>query len=140
MIRYVVPLVFVCLCAAPAAAQALSSHGWRITEIAGLELDAQARARTSLRFDAAQRRMAGTIGCNRMMGSYEAVASALTFGPLAATRMACPGVLDARERAFAKALGDTRRWRIAGRVLILSGEGGAVLMRLEPEPHPGSKP
>ncbi|MGB9033501.1 MAG: META domain-containing protein [Paeniglutamicibacter sp.] len=34
----------------------------------------------------------GTDGCNRLLGSYEASGTDITFGPLGGTRMFCEGV------------------------------------------------
>ncbi|RAX49399.1 META domain-containing protein [Arthrobacter sp. AQ5-05] len=34
----------------------------------------------------------GTDGCNRLVGSYEASGTDITFGPLGGTRMFCEGV------------------------------------------------
>ena len=34
----------------------------------------------------------GTDGCNRLVGSYEASGTTITFGPMGGTRMFCEGV------------------------------------------------
>jgi heat shock protein HslJ len=79
--------------------------------------------------DARAKHVTGSGGCNRFTGSYESGVGTLTFGPLAGTRMACPG-MDT-ETAFLKALESTRRFRLAGRHLDLLDERGAVLVQLE---------
>jgi len=71
----------------------------------------------------------GSGGCNRFTGAYEAGEGTLTFGPLASTRMACPGMET--ETAFLRALEGTRRFRLAGRHLDLEDAKGVVLARLE---------
>ena len=54
-------------------------------------------------------RIAGKADCNRMMGSYQATDTQLTFGGMATTRMACPpGSLGER---FARDLGFVRNYR-----------------------------
>jgi copper homeostasis protein (lipoprotein) len=52
--------------------------------------------------------------------------SALTFGNLALTRMACAEGMD-QETAFLAALGNVRSWRISGDRLELLDTGGATL-------------
>lgn len=42
----------------------------------------------------------GSTGCNRFSGSYSVSGGKLTTGPLAMTRMACPGLADHFEREF----------------------------------------
>lgn len=134
MYRHVVSIVMLGVCAAPAAAQPFAAQSWRITEIGGVNLDEQAQARTALVFDAAQVRVSGTIGCNRLMGGYKMEGEALSIGPLAATRMACPDELNAREHAFATALTQTRHWRVTADGLILSGGDAKILIRARPQP------
>lgn len=36
--------------------------------------------------------LSGTDGCNRLMGSWSTKGGTVTFGQVASTRMACPGV------------------------------------------------
>ncbi len=45
-------------------------------------------------------RVSGTSGCNRFSGSYSESGGRLEFGPLATTRMACPGALGQQEITF----------------------------------------
>jgi heat shock protein HslJ len=46
--------------------------------------------------------LAGTAGCNRLMGSWQEKGAVLTVGPLAATRMACaPAAMQAEQRVMA---------------------------------------
>ena len=63
---------------------------------------------------------AATVGCNRMVGSYEMTEGrGLTFGRFASTMMACPPPLDARERTLSEVLESTREYGIAGSALVL---------------------
>lgn len=74
-------------------------------------------------------RVSGTSGCNRFNGAVGINGDALKFGPLASTRMACPGPLDAQERTFFAALE-----RVAGvrfeNVVTLVDQNGAEVLRL----------
>ena len=49
-------------------------------------------------------RVAGSGGCNRLVGSYQVEGGSLTFGQIAGTMMACPDGM-ATERTFLAALG-----------------------------------
>lgn len=54
----------------------------------------------TLRFDA-EGRATGHGGCNRFTGSYALTGEGLSFGPMAATRMACaPAAMDLEMRVF----------------------------------------
>ena len=77
-----------------------------------------------------QKRMAGTGGCNRLMGAYTLEGEQLKFGQVASTMMACAEGME-QERAFADALQQVARWRIvAGKLELLDGSG-EVLARFE---------
>jgi heat shock protein HslJ len=76
-------------------------------------------------------RLAGSTGCNRMMGEYERDGDRLGFGRVATTMMACPGEVMALEREFLDALDDIARWRVEGDTLTLVDGEGETLARLE---------
>ena len=67
---------------------------WTIAEVNGQTVQADSLGNTPfIGFDYAARRIYGNAGCNRMMGSFEADSlkpGALSIGPVATTRMACP--------------------------------------------------
>lgn len=71
----------------------------------------------------------GTGGCNRYRGRAETAGGTLSFSPLAATRMACPGETMAQEGRLFTALAATRGYRLEQGRLVLLGEGGTVLAR-----------
>lgn len=76
-------------------------------------------------------RVAGSTGCNRLMGEYQHDDRELSFGRLATTRMACPGEVATLERDFLATLNDVSGWQIEGKTLTLTDEQGASLARLE---------
>jgi len=84
-----------------------------------------------LTLDRAQGRMAASAGCNRLMGPFERSGEALSFGPVAGTKMACPGPLMERERAFIAALARVRGYRLSRHTLELLDEDGAIVARFE---------
>ncbi len=113
---------------AGALAQAERLGGaWRIVSVCGAEaLDA---SRTHAEF--AGDRFASTIGCNRISGRANLSEGQLSFGPMAATRMACPPPLDALERQYLEALQAVRAFRLEGARLVFLGAGGGALVTLE---------
>ncbi|AOM01726.1 hypothetical protein BFX80_11000 [Cobetia marina] len=76
-------------------------------------------------------RMAGSTGCNRLMGEYHHDEHELSFDRLAITRMACPGEAGALERTFLATLNDVSGWQIDGKTLTLLDEQGVSRARLE---------
>ncbi|WP_424360113.1 META domain-containing protein [Methylocystis parvus] len=116
------------LCATPSFAAPSLTGRYRIVSVAGAEgLDV---ARTQAEF-AANGRFASTIGCNRIAGMPTLSGSELTFGPMMATRMACPPPLDQVERAYMEALKNVRSYTLSGKTLVFTGEGGEALVTLE---------
>lgn len=63
---------------------------WRIRTLNGAALPAEAATEAMLSFDPATNKVAGSTGCNRLMGTYAITGTGIMFGPLATTRMACP--------------------------------------------------
>ena len=78
--------------------------------------------------DPSQKQATGFAGCNHFFGSYELDGSLLTFGPMGATRMACPDLETGLETSVFEALGNTRNWKKADGALLLL-DGDAVLAR-----------
>lgn len=68
--------------------------------------------------------------CNAGSGSYELIAHQLSFGPLAATRMACPP--DSQDAVFAKQLGEVTTYFVNDGVLYLEMPMDSGTMRFEP--------
>jgi heat shock protein HslJ len=120
--------------AAPAAA--LEGTEWRLVDIGGQPSPAGADSMRHPGFTllAEGRKVRGSAGCNRLMGTYHLDGEKLKFGPLATTRMACPAMET--ETAFLKALKQTTRYEINGSSLTLYGADTAVA-RLEAAAKPG---
>jgi heat shock protein HslJ len=96
---------------------------WLLVELGGEPLElAEAERAPSISFDEATSRAEGFAGCNNFFGNYVLDGSAIKFGPIGATHMACPGMDDNMETRYLAALGHTRAWRIKGRTLQLLAE------------------
>lgn len=93
----------------------------------------------SLKFDPAQKKVSGYAGCNNFFGSYELAGASLKFGPLAATRRACPEPASSVEAQYLEALAKVRGWKLeAGKLLLVAN--GEVLARLTTRPADTSEP
>ena len=76
----------------------LVDRQWVVEDLSGGLLD---DPRATIAFDAAGQ-VTGRASCNRFGGSYTLTGEALTFGPLAATRMGCaPAIMEQEQRFLA---------------------------------------
>jgi heat shock protein HslJ len=119
-------------CVKKFAPHTIESNPWAAIEIGGhrIVLPAGASAPT-LAFDATQRRVTGSTGCNNLAGDYQQGGGNLTFSSIATTRRACPPPFDALENRFLKALAQTASSTISGDTLVLLGGGGERLIVLQ---------
>ncbi|MFZ0789060.1 MAG: META domain-containing protein [Chromatiaceae bacterium] len=82
--------------------------------------------------------MAGSAGCNRLMGTYTLEAERLGFDPrVSSTMMACPEPLMAQDQAVSTALAGVASYRHDAKQLELLNANGQPLLRftaLEPSP------
>lgn len=99
---------------------------WQVDAIPGAEV--MTAAPPILQFDG-MGQITGRGGCNRFVASFELTGEALIFGPVAATRMACPGGVAEQEVAFFAALEQVTRFDVAATgALVLLGETDPVLV------------
>ena len=103
---------------------------WKATELAGRPVPAGAASREAHLVLAADGRVTGADGCNRVAGTYELTGEVVKFSRMIATQMACPNTGET-ERAFHDALNRAAAWRIAGNRLELFDAAGAPLGRFE---------
>lgn len=76
------------------------------------------------------KRVAGSSGCNRLLGAYTLDGDKLSFGRTAGTMMMCTQGMQ-QERAFLDALAEVVRWRIDGQRLLLFDAGGRMIGEFE---------
>lgn len=118
-------------CGQPLASSPLRNTYWRLTRLEGQPVSTGDRQREPhLVLQVADRRLAGSGGCNRLIGRYELDGEKLAFGGVGSTMMACIDGMG-QEKAFVDALGRVATHRIRGSHLELLDAAGAVLARLE---------
>ena len=103
------------------ASGALSNTYWKLTELDGRAvLDSPNRREPHLRLMADGTRVAGSTGCNNILGRYEQDGDRIRFSALATTRMAClDEEANRQEGAFVEALGQVDRFMVSGDALTL---------------------
>lgn len=118
-------------CGQPLATTPLRNTYWKLTRLDGASVVVAARQREPhLVLNAKEPRVAGSSGCNRVMGGFELDGDALRFGRLAGTMMACPEGM-AQERTFLDALGQVAHWQVHGSHLEFFDAQRKLLARFE---------
>ena len=84
---------------------------------------------TEVRF--ADGRVSGNAGCNRFNGTYDVASNALTFGPMASTRMMCSEKQMAQEAKFLALLSSTltKRYSVEGNLILADDKGNRATLR-----------
>ena len=103
----------------------LAGSEWLLRDFAGAP--AQAEAWIAFKADGTA---SGLGGCNNFNGGYSEDAGSLRFGPIAATRMACPDPKSKVEIDFFQALDATREVVATHLVLALFDDRGQLLATL----------
>jgi heat shock protein HslJ len=104
-------------------AEALEIRDWHLVELNGKSaIPADVARRPWLRFDGAQHRAEGSGGCNRTAGPYTVKGSALHFGNMISTKMACVDTaVNRQEQMLFDALQRADRYDIHRDTLTLQG-------------------
>jgi heat shock protein HslJ len=113
--------------ALPASASAAPPQGrWLAEDINGGGVIDRLQTTLELGGDG---KVTGMGGCNRYTGKAILKDDAITFGPMASTRMACsPAIMD-QETRFHAALETVRSWHVARGKLFLRDQSGHVVLR-----------
>ena len=109
----------------PTSAADLAGTSWTLVSIGGAPVVEGSGPHLTFGSDG---KASGSTGCNSLSGTYATDGAALTFGPLATTRMACEEALMAQEAAVLEALAGVSGWEIdADGLLHLTGGTELVL-------------
>ena len=111
-------------------ADAAAPNGrWLAVEIGGMP---SARGvETTFELDGSGR-VSGQGGCNAYGGPVTLGDGRIGFGPLMATKMACPGPEMDQESRYFQALGRASGWRLEGGRLVLVDARGKVVVAFVP--------
>lgn len=104
----------------------LSETYWRLTSLNGAVVVSTERQREAhLVLKTEEQRVAGSGGCNRIMGGYKLEGQSLSFTKMAGTMMACPNMDE--EQRFLKTLGTVNGFSISGETMQMSKDGDVIL-------------
>lgn len=101
---------------------------WIVTEIAGEPPVPETEVTMAFAPDGA---LSGSGGCNRFTGTYEITGEGLSLGPAAATRMACPEAIMAKEQVFLDVFDLVTSFSVseAGELVLIGPQGPAIVAR-----------
>ena len=109
---------------------------WRLVALGeSAVFTGEGRPGPHLVLQAADKRLAGSDGCNRLMAGYTLDSDRIQFTQAASTMMACAEGMETAER-FAAAIAAASRWRVLGQQLELYDAGDVLLARFEARPAP----
>lgn len=124
--RTVIVCAAVAATAGAAFAQEFPGGRWLAEEISGSGVDPAVQS--TLEFtDGGE--AGGSGGCNRYRSEARIDGTTISFGAIAATRMACAAPAMEQEQRFFEALGKAASWRQEDDRLLLLDDGGSVAMR-----------
>jgi putative lipoprotein len=104
---------------------------WKLLEVGGEPAVAgHNRQEPHMILQVQEQRLAGSSGCNRLIGTYEATGDQLRLSPTGMTMMMCPEELMQQERALTTALRETSTYRVTGQSLELF-DGEQLVARFE---------
>ncbi|RUM47229.1 MAG: META domain-containing protein [Desulfocapsa sp.] len=96
----------------------LSNTYWKAVELSGTPVKIGAGGKElHMILNETTNRVKGFSGCNSFSGGFEQKGKRLSFGPMAATRMACAEGME-QEQLFLQALGSVKKFGISGENLI----------------------
>ena len=109
----------------------LQNTYWKLIDLEGAAVEAVDNQREAhIVLHTEENRVAGSGGCNRLMGSYRLDGDALSFGQLATTMMACADGMQT-EHAFLEVLENVSAWEVTGSNLTLKDGAGDDVARFE---------
>jgi heat shock protein HslJ len=117
--------------AATASTEPLENTYWMLTQLGDAPVTVVPEQRVPyFILNSETRRVIGSGGCNRLMGSYELNGDHLTFSQMAGTMKACRLGMET-DKAFLQALTQVDTWKITGQRLELMDASGKAITSFE---------
>jgi heat shock protein HslJ len=111
----------------------LTGTSWQLTELNGDPATPGAGGKEPSLSFTDDGKVSGFSGCNRFTGSFQGDGGALSFSPLASTRMACAEGMEQEQRILAM-LTEVERYSIRGNDLALYGDAEPQIAHLKGVP------
>jgi heat shock protein HslJ len=120
-------------CGSTAPAANLSGTSWKLVSYGppASATPAAPSADPTLTFDK-DGTVSGNAGCNTFSGKYTISGSQVSFGPMAATLMACSDALMQQEAAVFNVLTGSRKYKLDAGVLTILSESGDSAITFAP--------
>jgi heat shock protein HslJ len=103
----------------------LAGTAWVVAGIGGTQLSLPDPPRIEF---GSEGRVAGSTGCNSMMGTYAVDGASLSFGPLATTKRACESPRGEVETRLLEALAGVTGWEVGGDGLLRLTGGTEIVL------------
>ena len=119
-------------CSANSADPSLAGTTWKLVSYGPVEAQTSAADGIDTQIDfSTDGKVSGTVGCNRFSGSYAEKEDQITFGPLMATKMACPDLPMTQESVAFGVLAGTVKMELEQKQLTLYSEDGKLMLLLQ---------
>ncbi|MCC6299505.1 MAG: META domain-containing protein [Anaerolineales bacterium] len=131
MKKFALGLLFILMLSACGGGKSASLVGqWELESFgsASSQTPAVEGVDTSIEFNS-DGKLSGNVGCNVFNGDYKADGSALTFGPVATTRMFCENVAE-QESATLAVFSESASFALDGDTLTMTSADGASVIVL----------
>ena len=112
------------------ATHTLTATYWKLTTLGDTPVTVYEEREPYMELQADPARVAGSDGCNRMMGSYTLDGAKIQFSKMAGTMMACVNGMQ-QGAAFTRALSLATSWRVEGSTLTLFDSSAKRLLTFE---------
>lgn len=116
-------------CAVSEPAPSLAGSQWRLSHLGDQPVLAHPPATLLFGTDG---RLSGHSACNRFTGSYQLEGDRLSVGPVAATRIGCPGPIGQQESHYLQALQGARQVQQQDGALLIRGASEVPVLRFLP--------
>lgn len=132
LVVFTIGVLIFSACTSKPQSTSLSGTSWKLVSYGPTEDQIPAAEGIDTQIDfSTDGKVSGTMGCNRFSGSYEQKEAQLTFGPLMATKMACPDLPMTQESVAFGVMVDTVKYELSGSQLIIFNEDATLKIVLE---------